>query len=344
MSSRFLRRARTLGLLAVLSAAAATHAAQTVSLAFEAYSLVSRVTFSFGNNSWIDEFTPVQTGLVSSRLLHVDAGVAALLGASPTASASFTYDPAGMTPYAGNSVMQAFLGGTSLTINLPSGAAGSPLTFSNAAGGFALATLSNNALLLPTGDGLVTQPGSADFASLAMAGGHQGAGLALDNGPPHVVKLDLLADPLFVATYGDPVPLPAIPTLVVTLQLPSIMHLSAPSIAFGDSRGLALSSLVPPAELPLQAFDVVTLSLPFESQGPLQLTLDAADYGSAADFAAAQSWLAAATADSFGFVSVGFHQTATWLLAAAVPEPGTWALWLAGLAAIGARACRRRCA
>ena len=280
---------------------------------------------------------PPQTGFSSSTLLDVNVGAAVLLAANPLATLSFGYDATGLQPVPGGSgVVQPFSGGTTLDITLPGGtggAGGAPLVFSNGAGGLSFTSFVNDGRLLPSGD-LLFIPGSVDFVAIGLVFGYLGEGLVLGNAPTAPVKIDLLADPMFPATYNSPVPLPTIPSLVVTLQMPGTVRLSAPSLNFLDTDGNAFSSLVPPAALPLAAFERVALSVSFS--GDMVLTLDPADYATSADFAAASSWLAAA-----GPVRAQLSQSAVWGSAAPVPEPATWLLWLAGLVAVPLWARRR---
>jgi hypothetical protein len=308
-------------------------AAQSETLSFGATSVVSRVVFNFGSaNPWIDGYTPPQSGFVTSPGLNNGTGVQALLDANPGASATFTYDATGLGLFSNNGVVFNYLGGGSLSINLPGGTGGgAPLTFSNTGAGFHVTSLADGARREATGD-LVLLPGAVDLAVLGMAGAHQGSGLTRNNGSGTVSKVDLLADPFFVTTYRGAAPLPAIPSLIVTLAQPTVLTLNAPTITLFDATGTALAGSTPPARLPTTAFADHVLSLPFE--GAMQLTLVAGDYASAADYSAAVAWLAGS-----GLQRVTLSQTAVW--ASPVPEPPAVALLLAGVALL---AMRRRAA
>jgi hypothetical protein len=324
--------AGALATLAMLLPAAPARAVQTATYTLDMLGLESRVAFSFrglGPGGPGGPGVSPQTGLASSALLDVTVGAALLLAPNPQATISLTYDATGLQPIAGgDGVFQAYSGGTTLAISLPGGSGGGPLTFSNVAGGLSYAAFVDNGRLLGTGD-LLPIPGGVDFFALGLVFGYLGEGLVLGNTPTAPVKINLLADPLFPATYNSPVPLP--PSLVVTLQMPTSVRLSAPSLNFLDTDGTAFNGLAPPAALPLAAFERVALSMAFS--GDMVLTLDPADYASSADFSAASSWLAAN-----GPVRAQLSQSAVW---SPVSEPVTALLWLAGLALLPAWARHR---
>jgi hypothetical protein len=320
--------------VAVTLAATPASAVQTASYTLPMAGLESRVAFSFrglGPGGPGGPGVSPQTGLTSSVLLGVNVGAALLLAPNPLASINLTYDSTGLQPIAGgDSVFQAYSGGTTLDVSLPGGSGGgAPLIFSNVSGGLSFAAFVDNGRQLATGD-LLPIPGGVDFFSVGLVFGYLGEGLVLGNTPTALVKINLLADPLFPATYNSPVPLP--PALVVTLQMPTSVRLSAPSLNFLDTDGTAFSGLQPPATVPLDAFERVALSMAFS--GDMVLTLDPADYASTADYLAADSWLTAN-----GPVRAQLSQSAVW--STPVPEPATWLLWLAGLVALPAWAQHR---
>lgn len=305
-------------------ACASAQAVQTETLTFTAGSVVSRAAFDFGTSKpWIDAYTPAQTGVASSALFNNHSGVQALLGFSPTATASFSYDPGGFSAINDNGVLFNYFATPSMTVTLPGGTGAGAKVFANSTTGLQVAGLADGARLEPTGD-VVMLPGTADIATIGMVGPFLGSGLTVSNGPATATKIDLLADPFFRTTYNGRVALPNLANLVVTLAQPTLLTLSTPSLAFLDETGTALTGSAPPATLPLAGFAEPALSMPF--QGNMRLTLDRADYASSADHTTAVNWLAAS-----GFRGVILSQVAVWTPLAAVPEPSAAVLLLAGL-------------
>ena len=332
---RGLRHVAALAAVA-LSLTAPVHAAQSVQLTLDATEVRNIVFFTIVPGQTVDGFTPIQTGAASSGLLATGGGVAALLANNPTATAAFTYEPVTPTPIGSNSVFAAFRGASSLSITLPNGTAASPLVFSNSGGAFPFTGIANNALTTANGDSLFL-PGTADaFVIGTVTGDFTNAGLTLANPAGLSSKVDLLADPQFLASYVSPTALPSLASLVVTFQHPTTLRLNEPSLQFIDRSGAVFSSLDLPATVPLSSFDAVRLLMPFD--GAIGMSLDAADYANAADLAAAQSWLTAS-----GLAARAFsRQVAVWeLTTTPVPEPASAALLLLGLGWLAHRARRK---
>jgi PEP-CTERM motif len=324
---RGLRRATALAALAT-APLASVQAAQSAEFTLDAVEVRNIVAFRIGAEGTVDGgFTPIQTGSVSSGLLATGGGVEALLANNPVATAGFTFDPpASATPALSNSVFAVYTGASSLSFTLPNGTAASPLVFDNSGGVARFAGVANNARYGAGSDASFV-PGPADAFLIGTAtGDFTNAGLSVANPAGLTSKVDLLADPQFLATYVGPTALPSLPNLVVTFAHPTLLRLNDPSLQFIDASGTAFDSLALPANLPLDAFDTIRLAMPFD--GAVGMTLDAADYASAADLATAQSWL-----DASGLASRAFsRQVAVWELhAVAVPEPSHAAMLLLGL-------------
>lgn len=313
---------KTFCVLTALAAGTAAQAVQTESLTLDASGVVSRLVFDFGPRPWIDDYAPAQTGFRSSPLMDPPAGARTLLTANPTITATFTYDPAGLSPLNNNSVLRNHLGGSTLTANLPGGVGGAPLAFSNSGGGFAVSSFGNNGRLEPTGD-VLALPGSIDYFTVGMAGAFSNASITLSNNPPRSTKVDLLSDPFFITTYNGAVPLPALSQLTVTVEHPATVQLGAPALVFLDRSGTAFTGPNPPPTIPTANFADALFSMPFS--GVIDLAIEAADYANSADYSAATAWLSAS-----GFRSVSLSQSTTWAISP-VPEPSKAMLLLFGL-------------
>jgi hypothetical protein len=308
-------------------------AQQIIELSLRAEGGFTRTTFSFGANPFVDGASPAQTGAVSNPGFAVSPGISNLLNLNPTAHVLAQWDAASMTPLNGNGTGAAFLGGSSLSLTLPMGVEGEALVLSNSMSGFAFAGIADNAREVTSQD-FVFLPGTADLAQISADGAFSGAGLRVQGAPQAPVIVDLLADPMFRATYNGRGDLASLTQLVVRIQPAEQRTLAAIGLGLVDRDGDALSSLLPPQELDLDPFEPAVVSLRFTGNATLRLSQD--DYASPEAFTSARSFWAAS-----GFTGVGIEEYAGWT-AAPIPEPGGLFLMLAGLAAVCAVRRRHR--
>jgi len=300
-------------------------AQQTIDLQVRAEGGFTRAVFNFGIRTDVDGFTPTQTGLVSNPSFDVSAGVSNLLKLNPTAIVQARWDSAGMTALVDNGTLAGFLDGTSLSLTLPAGVGSGQLVFSNAASGFKLSSVADNARGVTAKDVLFL-PGTADLLGISADGAFHGAGLQVSAAPRGPVIVDLLADPMFRASYSGRGSLATLDQLVVRVQPGTTRTLAAVSLDLLDPDGDALSTRQPPLAIDLDAFEPALLAMRFS--GNATLTLNPADYATPAAFSAASSFWAAS-----GFAEVGIEEYAAWT-AAEIPEPGGLMLMLAGLAGL----------
>ncbi|MBC7942370.1 MAG: hypothetical protein H7Z19_21895 [Chitinophagaceae bacterium] len=321
---------RGAAMLALALLAQAGHAQQQATFALQSSTVLNAAVFRFSGQLPLDGYTGPQTGLASSAMLETNGGVRALLNANGSAQVQVRYDPIALTPGPGNGVLASFSGaGSDLSIALPAGTTGTPLSFAKPASTPGFFGLVNNGNL--TQDVALFTPGSTDAVLWGLApGSFSNTGLTLANTPGLVSKVDLLADPQFVATYNGAVPLPALSSLTVTLQHGTSVQLNDPSFQLVDLTGTALGSLAPPATIPFDLFGRGSALLPFD--GTLQLSLSPTDFASDGDFALAQAWVQSSGLQSQALL----RQVAVWEVSP-VPEAEVWLLMLLGLAAIARR-------
>jgi hypothetical protein len=316
---------------ALLVPTGVVHAQQVIDLTLRAEGGFTRSTFSFASGPFVDGFSPAQTGSASSAGFAVTPGITDLLAFNPTATAQLTWNTTSMTPAGGNDILAGFLGGTSLSLTLPGGVGAGSLVLSNESSGFKFSGVADNARQV-TPEDLIFLPGSIDYATVAMEGAFAGAGLRVDAAPQGPVVVDLLADPMFRATYNGAGSLATLSQLVVRIQPGRTRTLASVNAGLVDRDGDALVGLQPPQELHLDDFEPALVSLRFS--GNATLTLNQNDYASVDAYAAAASFWSAS-----GFTGVGIEEYAGWT-AAPIPEPGSLLMMLAGLC--GLIAVRRR--
>lgn len=321
---RIARRAVAAATLALVLVGAAppAHAQQVADITLQASGTFTRAVFSFGGHPFVDVFTPAQTGAASSAGFTATAGITSLLALNPLASGQASWDAAAMTPLAGNATLAAYLDGSSLGLTLPGGTGNGPLVLSNSAAGFRFTGVGNNAREIGPGD-LLFLPGGTDLLLLSMEGAFDGAGLQLGGAAAGPVTMDLLADPMFRASYNGAGALAGLGQLIVRVQPGATRTLAAADLSLRDPGGDALASLLPPAVLAFADFAPAAVSLRFS--GTAALSMDRADYTSTAAFDAATAFWAASD-----FQDVGIEEFARWT-ATPVPEPGRLAMLLAGL-------------
>jgi hypothetical protein len=307
--------------------AVGAQASQQASFTLQATSVVNGAVFRFGTQPFVDGFTPPQTGLASSALLETNGGVRALLNANSLAQAQFRYDASELSPGPGSGVFASFFGpGSDLSIVLPAGTSGTPLSFAKPANAPGLFGLVNGGNL---GENIsLFTPGPVDAVLFGLAtDSFSNSGLTLPNATGFVSKINLLADQQFVATYNGAVPLPELASLTVTLRHGASVRINDPSLQFIDTDGTALNSLGLPASLPTNLFERMSVLLPFD--GMLQLSLDPKDFANGSDFAQAQAWVLNSGLQS----QVLLRQVAVWEVSP-VPEPAAWLLLVAGLGGV----------
>lgn len=328
LATRVFRCSVLVGL--VLGASHAVRAEQVIDLQLhQADGPLTRAVFDFGVPTRVDTFTPAQTGLVSASAFQPTLGLQTMRAFNPTISMHALWDGAAMSLLAGNGNIAAYLGGSSLSLTLPGGVGAGPLTLSNAQAGFKMAGVVNNARAI-TAEDVLFVPGGLDAVLLGMDGPFSGAGLQVTGAQTGPARVNLLADPMFSASYNGAGSLADLDQLIVRVQPANGRTLAAAEFALVDRGGTALSSVQPPMVLNLTDFAPATVSLRFS--GDAGLTLDRADYASDANFAAATSFWSAS-----GFQGVGVEEYVRWA-AAPIPEPGSLTLLVAGLAVVLAAA------
>ena len=321
--------------MVLVGAVPAARAEHAIDLQFQADGASTRAVFSFGGRPSVDDFTPAQTGMASSASFTTTPAISNLLALNPSVQAQAIWTPAAMTPIASNTILAASLDGSSLSLTLPGGGGNGPLVLSNATAGFRFSAVANNARGITANDALFL-PGTLDYVGISMEGAFSGAGLQAPAAAAATAVVDLLADPMFSASYSGAGSLASLSQLIVRVQPGVNRTLAAASLSFFDRDGDALADLAPPPVLAPGDFAPAELSLRFS--GMAGLALDRADYSSTAAFDAATAFWAAS-----GFDSVGVEEFARWT-AAPIPEPSSLLLLLAGMAVVRTAARARRTA
>lgn len=330
-----LRRASTHAAVAAClsTVASAAHSQQALDLELRAAGTFTRAVFSFGPLPPVDLVSPAQTGLASTSVFAVTPGIGSLVDANPWITARLVWDAGDVVPVFASPVLAGYLGGSSLTVTLPSGTGSGPLHLSNQDTGLAFSGVADNALAVSSTDVLFV-PGTVDMVTAGLDGNFSGAGLRFGGTATTPTAVDLLADPMFRASYNGIGSLESLQELVVRITPAPTRTLVAADLSLVDFDGDAVSGLTPPPELDLGAFDPVQLSIRFS--GAASASLNRSDYASQASFDAARAfWLTS------GLQSIGIEQYAGWS-AVPVPEPGTWGLFMAGLAGMALLRRQRR--
>jgi hypothetical protein len=291
----------------------------------------TRATFSFGGRPFVDGFSPAQTGNASSSAFAISPEISSLLALNPWATAQVAWNTAAMTPIAGNTTLAGFMGGTSLSILLSGGVGSGPLELSNEFTGFKFATLVDNAREVAPRD-ILMLPGTVDYAAVSMNGAFSGAGLQVSAGSQESIMIDLLADPMFRASYNGAGSLASLSQLVVRVQPGRTRTLTSANMGLVGLHSDAVVGLDPPTALNLDDFEPALVSLGFS--GNATLTLNQSDYATFDAYSSARSFWSAS-----GFTGMGIEQYAGWN-AAPIPEPGSLLMMMAGLC--GLIAVRRR--
>lgn len=316
---------RRLMLAALLGGmAAATAAPQSIDLSLQARGTFTRAIFDFGRPA-VDVVSPPQTGLASSALFAATPAIGALTADNPFVGVQARWDPAAMTLGLDTGVAAAYWGGTELSLTLPQGTGTGALVFSNAAGGLRSALVGDDARAVSPADFLFL-PGNVDLVGIGMDGNFGGAGWQVSAPPVAPVVVDLLADPMFLASYSGNGSPGGLTELRVRITPGAVRTLVAGSLTWADLDGDALAGRLPPATLDLGAFGPAEVALRFT--GNASASLDRLDYASEASFDAARAFWATS-----GIRRVGVEEYAVWGVTP-VPEPGTWLLLAAGLGVV----------
>jgi hypothetical protein len=250
-----------------------------------------------------------------------------VLSAFTGGSASLGYDPSAAPYFVNPTNGNARYNIPPMTIQI-SGAGQSPVTLSandtvlivskNAAGTFQRLNFTRNA---NTVDGPL--PGNTDSYGTASSS-------------TFVTDLVKLLDPT-TAYISNGFDLSAFTTLPVRLATPTVFRPVGFQVFLRRSISGGSIPNQPPASLSLS--DYLSADLNVFVDGVYGVTVDPSDFADSASFAAASNWVSA------NIRQINFEQSLDYTLSSItpgpVPEPGTWALLLAGLFSVAGVARRR---